>query len=345
MTPREKQYRGTVNRIAISLLLFYVAFSIYSVLMTYVVPLFTDRMSAVAGNVTYELIYGTLYAAVFLLPVWVYYLLSRRHPHVLPNTALTLPAHTPLYILAGLALISAAGYLNSMLLDIFDYASFSDQIFFEYDITLNYQMVLMFFTLVVVPAFVEELLFRGVILQNLLLFGKNGAIIASALLFGVMHQNAGQLLYATVAGLLLGYVYVQTRSFWCCVLIHFCNNFVSLIHKILLERLPEDQATLLIFAMELAVFALGVVAAVYLILHKEKEGDAAFAEPLEAEPLHTLSLDPVSDPVSETDPVSENVVASPTVFRRIRLFCSLPMIAYFVLCAVQMLALLWLALL
>ena len=330
MTPLEKQYRSTVNRIAISLLLFYVSFSIYSVLLTYVVPLFTDRMSAVAGRVTYELIYGVLYAAVFLLPAWFYYFLARRRPHEPLDIALRLPTHTLLYILVGLALISAAGYLNSMLLQVFDYAAFSNEAFFQYDITLNYQMVLMFFTVVVIPAFVEELLFRGVILQNLLPFGKSAAVITGALLFGVMHQNAGQLLYATVAGLLLGYVYVQTRSLWCCVLIHFCYNFLSLVHTVLLERLPEKHATLLIFTMELLVFALGIVAAIYLILHKEKEGDGGIsAEPLEMEPF--------SD--------AEVVAAPLALSRRIRLFCSLPMIAYFVLCAVQMLALLGLSLL
>ena len=270
MTPGEKQYRRTVNRIAFALLLFYGAFNIYSLLINFVVPLFTDRMPVVAGNVTYELIYGVLYAAVFILPVLFYYCISRREPHQPLDITFHLPRLTPLYIVVGIALISAAGYLNSILLDVFDYGTFTDQMIFDHDITLNYQLILQFFTLTIVPAFVEELLFRGMILGNLLPYGRTAAVLASALLFGVMHQNAGQFLYATVAGLFLGYVYAHTRSFWCCVLVHFCNNFLSLMHTVLLERLPEEFATLLLFLMELVFFVLGIVAAVYLILHQKQ---------------------------------------------------------------------------
>lgn len=330
MMPEEKQYRRTVNRIAFAMLLFYGAFNIYSLLMTFVVPLFTDRMPAVAGSVTYELIYGLLYAAVFLLPVLFFYILSRHEPHEPLDTAFYLPRLTPLYIIAGVALISAAGYLNSMLLDVFDYGSFTDQMIFDHNITLNYQLILLFFTLAIVPAFVEELLFRGMILQSLLPYGRTTAVLFSALLFGVMHQNAGQLLYATVAGLFLGYVYATTRSFWCCVLIHFCNNFLSLVHTLLLERLPEENATLLLFLMEIVLFVLGIVAAVYLILHQKRDPaaifrDGAFEKELPPDPEYAAVEFPIS--------------------RRVRLFFSAPMIVFFVLCAAQMLTLLGLSLL
>ena len=180
-----------------------------------------------------------------------------------------------------------------------------------------------------VPAFVEELLFRGMILRNLLPYGRTAAVLASALLFGVMHQNAGQFLYATVAGLFLGYVYAHTRSFWCCVLIHFCNNFLSLVHTVLLERLPEEFATLLLFLMELVFFVLGIVAAVYLILH-QKQGsaemfrDGAFERELAPDPEYAAIELPLS--------------------RRVKLFFSVPMIVFFVLCAAQMLTLLGLSL-
>ncbi len=329
MTPEEKRYHGTVNRIAFSLLVFYGAFNIYSIIMTYVVPLFTDRMPAVAGSVTYELIYGTLYAAVFILPVLFYYLISKHEPHEPLDTAFTLPRETPLYIFAGLALISAAGYLNSLLLDAFDYSSFTEEILFESDITLNYQVVLMFFTLAIVPGFVEELLFRGMILKNLLPYGRTTAVFASALLFGIMHQNAGQFLYATVAGLVFGYIYVYTRSLWCCILMHFCNNFLSLVHTIILERLPEGTAMPLLFGMELVVFALGIAAAIYLILHKTEDRTAIFRSGAFEQ---------------ELPPHPEYAEVAIPMARRVRLFFSAPMIVFLALCAAQMLLLLGLSL-
>ncbi len=321
MTSEEKRYRGTVNRIAFSLLVFYGAFNLYSVIMNFVVPLFTDRMSAVAGRVTHELIYGVLYAAVFVLPVFFYYYISKKASPAPFDATFTLPRETPLYIFAGLSIISAAGYLNSMLLDVFDYGTFTDEILFESDITLNYQLVLMMFTLAIVPGFVEELLFRGVILKNLLPFGRTTAVLASALLFGIMHQNAGQFLYATVAGLVFGYIYVHTRSLWCCVLMHFCNNFLSLLHTVLLERLPEQGATPILFGMELAVFLLGIAAAVYLILYKSED--------------RTKILQSGAFEVELAPDAEYAEVAIPPA-RRVRLFFSAPMIVFLALCAAQM---------
>ncbi len=320
MTPEEKRYHGTVNRIAFSLLVFYGAFNLYSIIMTYVVPLFTDRMSAVAGRVTYDLIYGVLYAAVFILPVFFYYLISKHAQPEPFDATFTLPRETPLYIFVGVAIISAAGYLNSLLLDIFDYSGFTEEILFESDVTLNYQVVLMLFTLAIVPGFVEELLFRGMILKNLLPYGRTTAVFASALLFGIMHQNAGQFLYATVAGLVFGYIYVYTRSLWCCILMHFCNNFLSLVHTVILERLPESTAMPLLFGMELVVFALGIAAAVYLILHKTGDRTEIFRTG-----VFERELPPDPEYAEVALPLS----------RRVRLFFSAPMIVFLALCAAQ----------
>ena len=41
----------------------------------------------------------------------------------------------------------------------------------------------------VVPLFVEEFLFRGVILSQFRKYGDVFAVIASALLFGLLHRN------------------------------------------------------------------------------------------------------------------------------------------------------------
>lgn len=60
----------------------------------------------------------------------------------------------------------------------------------------------------------EELLFRGVVYKRLkLYFGVTPALIGSALIFGIMHVNLVQFLYAAVIGLLLAFVLEKTGSF------------------------------------------------------------------------------------------------------------------------------------
>lgn len=330
MTPQEARYRSTVNRLAFSLLVFYGLFQIYSVIMTLLVPLITADLTEVAATVVYEILYGVLYAVAFIGPVFFYYLISKKEPHVPLDAGLVLPREAPVYIFVGIALVSAAGYLNSMLLEAFDYSIFTQEIIFDTGVSSNYELVLMFFTLAIVPGFVEELLFRGLILKNLLPYGRTTAVFASALLFGLMHQNPGQFLYATVAGLVFGYIYVHTKSLWCCVLMHVCNNFLSVLFTVIGERLPEDTATPLVLGIELVIFALGVLGAVYLILHAKRDPSVVLREGAFEK---------------ELAPDAEYAAVALPLSRRAKLFFSVPMIIFFVLCAAQMAMLLGLSLL
>ena len=82
--------------------------------------------------------------------------------------------------------------------------------------------------MVVAAPVLEELLFRGVILQGLLKNQRPWAAIAqSALLFGLIHVNPAQSLRAALMGLLLGWLYYRTRSLWLCMAMHSLNNMTA----------------------------------------------------------------------------------------------------------------------
>ncbi len=85
--------------------------------------------------------------------------------------------------------------------------------------------VIGFLMVAIAAPILEETLFRGIILKALLKKYKPWqAILYSAVAFGVFHLNPWQFLYATVLGLLLGYMYWRTRSLFYPVLIHFLLN-------------------------------------------------------------------------------------------------------------------------
>ena len=74
----------------------------------------------------------------------------------------------------------------------------------------------------------EEVLFRGIILDGFLNRYKPGkAIFWSALLFGFFHMNPWQFIPAFLIGLLLGYIYLKTRSLLPVIFIHIINNSFS----------------------------------------------------------------------------------------------------------------------
>ncbi len=94
-----------------------------------------------------------------------------------------------------------------------------------------------FISVALMAPLLEEWLCRGMILRGLL---KNGthpafAIALSALFFAAIHGNLWQALPAFLLGALFGYVYYKTGSLKLTVLMHFTNNFTSL----LVSRIDE----------------------------------------------------------------------------------------------------------
>ena len=88
----------------------------------------------------------------------------------------------------------------------------------------------------------EEMVFRGAILRTLLnLCGHRwrwGAIVLSALLFGVVHGNMAQMLNATLMGCLLGWLYYRSGSIAPGIVFHIVNNSVA----VLLVRMMPGSA-------------------------------------------------------------------------------------------------------
>ncbi len=126
-------------------------------------------------------------------------------------------------------------------------------------------IVLLLFTSAIIPAFCEELFFRGLIMTNLMPLGRNFAIIASGIIFGLVHGNHDQILFATIAGIVFGWLYAETGSIWCGVIIHLFNNLIALTETVLIGTLRYTAALKLCSILELTVLICGIISILYLI--------------------------------------------------------------------------------
>jgi membrane protease YdiL (CAAX protease family) len=116
----------------------------------------------------------------------------------------------------------------------------------------------------VIPALIEETVIRGIIMQPLRKYGDKYAIIASALLFAVMHGNMVQIPYTVIGGLLLGYLAVVTGSLWPSIVLHFVNNLYSVVVLSVNDNFGESVSTI-VTAVMLFVFAvIGIIGIVKL---------------------------------------------------------------------------------
>ncbi|MFW5780617.1 MAG: CPBP family intramembrane glutamic endopeptidase [Bacillota bacterium] len=91
-------------------------------------------------------------------------------------------------------------------------------------------LVMQILTVAILPAFFEEFTNRGLIMR-IFEHEKNDTkvIFILAIIFALFHQNIIQTIYTFVGGLVLAYMAVKTRNIWPAIIVHFMNNFMSVL--------------------------------------------------------------------------------------------------------------------
>jgi len=85
-------------------------------------------------------------------------------------------------------------------------------------------------TLVIMPALLEEIIFRGIIMRGLIYnHGFKFAMLFSSLLFAFVHFNLIQGLSAFFMGLVLGWLYWRYNSLLIPIMAHGFNNLLAII--------------------------------------------------------------------------------------------------------------------
>ena len=86
----------------------------------------------------------------------------------------------------------------------------------------------MILSAVIAAPILEEILFRGIMLDGLLKnYRPAKAIIWSGVIFGCIHFIPTQAVNAMFIGFVFGWLYYRTRSLWLCMFLHFVNNAIS----------------------------------------------------------------------------------------------------------------------
>lgn len=270
MYSEEKALKSVCTKIAIALLFLFLFFNIYSVAYVARDELLDLFDGAIWVDCATDIFCALLYFLSFALPVGIFYGILRKEEQIPIDFSMTLPAPNSFFktlsiLFVSIGTIIAISYLNAWLIP----TSSSGVSLVQ--TREPYELVLLMFSSAVIPAFSEELLFRGVIVTHLKPYGKGFAVLASALLFGAMHMNLSQLLYATAAGVILGIVYVTTNSLWLCILIHFANNLFNVVESYMFYIFRTEQANLICMLAEVVIFALGILFALCYVLSEKRE--------------------------------------------------------------------------
>ena len=264
----DKQYKSLTLRLGFALLLMLVLLQGLMTALAFAQLLFEAFLIEKAANILYWSLYNLFYMLSFMLPVPFFMLISGKKKGEPIHFEVRFPRPFALMALSAVGLTLAAGQINSLLLAPFTGEDSSTDVLLEMiSPDKGYMVVLVFIMIVIVPAFCEEFLFRGLILGNLLPYGKTLAIVGSALMFATMHQNFGQFLYTAVAGVFLGILYAESRSIWPSTIVHMLNNLLSFVQMIVFARIADElTASRVVLCMDLAVIGLGIASAAVLML-------------------------------------------------------------------------------
>lgn len=117
---------------------------------------------------------------------------------------------------------------------------------------------------VAIPALVEELFFRGVILPGLAhRLAPRRALVVSAVLFGLIHLTPIGIVVGTVAGLILGWVRLRSGSVLPSIALHGATNAAAVMLPVSLIRIEGFNTlgeTPTHLGLPLLLGAIGVVA-------------------------------------------------------------------------------------
>ena len=144
-------------------------------------------------------------------------------------------------------------------------------------------MVGVLFVVAVLPAVLEELLFRGMLLNGVKQFGEGIAVLICGGLFALYHQNPAQTLYQFCCGAAFALMAIRAGSVLPTILSHLLNNAAILI----LAKCGIYTLQGSVYAIILVVSIICLLGSlVYLLVFDKKEGgevDLPDAETLKAE--------------------------------------------------------------
>lgn len=118
-------------------------------------------------------------------------------------------------------------------------------------------------TVGIIGPIAEEFLFRGVIYNTLKKkISIKWTIIIQAILFGVFHGNLVQGTYATLLGLIFGYVTYKTKSLWPAIIMHMANNLTANIVSFVAGDYIGGTLLFIVFAI---IGVIGIISLLFLI--------------------------------------------------------------------------------
>ena len=132
--------------------------------------------------------------------------------------------------------------------------------------------VLFFINICILAPIYEEILFRGILLRRFTLrWSPQKSIIISSIIFGIIHLNPINVIFAFALGCVLGYAYLKTKNIVVPMLLHSFNNFLAYIQFVYTNQttemdLPTTEAARQGLLLNVAFFFILTAVIIFLLV-------------------------------------------------------------------------------
>ena len=210
-----------------------VVYSATIVIMLAVSLLFSFTLTAVVSSTGTELeilqeqdwykylSYG-LYQAAYIAVVLLFAFLYRQKPRDFGYRK-THPKYFVIALLAAFGLLFSLNWVNGQFIKLFELIGYTAP---ESSLPSleGGGIVGVLIVVAVLPAILEETIFRGLMLEGIKDVGTVAACLLGGLLFSVFHQNPAQTAYQFVCGAAFTLLAIRADSLVPAILMHFVNN-------------------------------------------------------------------------------------------------------------------------
>jgi membrane protease YdiL (CAAX protease family) len=209
-------------------LIYFIGILLLIAAASYIAPLLIEQIGveperkAEEDPATFALFYGLMGAIIFLFTFLIQTLVNRKS---FKSVGFEWEGFSDE---AGLGFFAAGALLGvgSLILVGFGYITF-------FSISINTTPLLLQSVIMIMVAFVEEVIFRGYLLNNLMQsMNKWMALIISALIFALVHKTNPDvtilaLINIFLGGIFFGLNYIFTKNLWFSIFFHFGWNFLQ----------------------------------------------------------------------------------------------------------------------
>lgn len=258
---QEKKEIRKLGNITGCILLLYLAIQYASAFVLQILGLYDKFSSSAIFQYSFTIISVEILAVMF--PFGLMSLLNKKHykTDIIPSKKLSLKTHC-LWIGFGMLCCVGADYLVGIIMGIFNVFGYQLTQGESLDPNSLFACVMCLIGTAVIPPICEEFAMRCCALGLLKNYGKAFGVVAVSIVFGLIHGNVIQFIFAGLVGLILGYVTIKTDSVIPAILIHGFNNGMSVVTTLceyFLNEKASEYSTYVLFVLWIIVGAVSTV--------------------------------------------------------------------------------------